>query len=55
MSPHRKGKEQVPVTLKNISEKKKQQQQQSLGRGAGGGGGGRENGWKNLMGWKNSA
>ena len=40
MSPHRKGKEQVPVTLKNISEKKKQQQQQSLGRGAGGGGGG---------------
>jgi len=37
MSPHTKGKEQAPVTLKNISgEKNKQrQQQQSLGREGG--------------------
>ena len=39
--PHTKGKEQAPVTLKNISGEKRQ----SLGRG-----GGEENGWKNLYG-----
>ena len=33
--PHTKGKEQAPVTLKNISGEKRQ----SLGRGGGGGGG----------------
>ena len=36
MSPHKKGKEQAPITLKTSLEKN----QQNLGGGGGGGGGG---------------
>ena len=46
MSPHTKGKEQAPVTLKNISgEKKKTETTTTKLRERRG----EENGWKNLM------
>ena len=50
--PHKKGKEQAPITLENTSGKKREQQQpkkkQILEKEGGGGGG--ENDRKNLMG-----
>ena len=55
MSPHSKGKEQAPVTLKNISGEKKNSNNKNKAYAevvAGRGGGEGENGWKNLVGWK---